>query len=164
MLKYISLFLMVLIIGCSNPNEPIIFENVEVSIDNPEIIRLTDDWQTIHILRGNITTDGIPFENVKFYWESNLSWTLGDTLGVMYRRGWTDDLEYRYFDTIVIAGAFGGEIVPTINLASYSKSNGDFAIQLSPVRSMRGDTLNIRYEMWWDRTFIGLDSLSIILE
>ena len=41
---------------------------------------------------------------MKFYWESNLYWELGDTLGYYIHRDLTDDLEYVSYDTTYVTG------------------------------------------------------------
>ncbi len=79
---------------------------------------------------------------VRFEWSSNLYWVLGDTLGYIIKRGLTDEMVYVNYDTITITG-FKGQIVPTINPASYSNSKGEFNQMSGFVRNMIGDTAKI---------------------
>lgn len=106
---------------------------------------LSKDWQTLHRISATITESGTPIGNVKLHWESSLYWYLGDTLGYIVKRGLTDDLVYKNYDTLYVIG-FNGEEVPTTNQASYSNSDGEVNNMIAPVRSMRGDTLTLR---WW---------------
>ena len=46
------------------------------------------------IILGIVYKDNQPIDLMKFYWESNLYWELGDTLGYYIHRDLTDDLEY----------------------------------------------------------------------
>jgi hypothetical protein len=122
------------------------------------------NWQTLHRLSGTVTKDGSPAENVKFYWESNLFWVLGDTLGYIVLRGLTDDLEYVSYDTSYIIG-FSGMEVPTINPASYSNSEGEFNQMIAPVNIMTGDTMVVMisyFDSYSDAS--GDTSLAIVLE
>ena len=77
---------------------------------------------------------------MKFYWESNLYWELGDTLGYYIHRGLTDDLEYVSYDTTYVTG-FEGTLVPTSNTTSVSGEDGDVSNMIAPVETMVGDTL-----------------------
>ena len=86
----------------------------------------------------------MPTENMKFHWQSNLYWELGDTLGYYIHRGLTDDLEYVSYDTTYITG-FNGMEVPTSNSVSVSGSSGEVSNMIAPVRSMVGDTLVLDY-------------------
>ena len=60
------------------------YENTGISKDNNDYFHLTLDrnnWQTLYRVRGIVYKDDEPSENIKFYWDSNLYWIIGDTLG-----------------------------------------------------------------------------------
>ena len=109
--------------------KPIIFIiNPGLDIDDNGYYHFTLDqtkWQTIHRVSGTtLYKEGTPAEFVKVYWESNLFWYLGDTLGYIIHEGLTDDLVYVSYDTTYITG-FSGMEVPTSNQVSYSNSDGE---------------------------------------
>ena len=81
-----------------------------ITIDNNGYFHLTldlDEWQTLYRVRGTVFKDGQPAEYIKFYWESNLYWIIGDTLGYIVHQGLTDDLVYVSYDTTYITGFEG---------------------------------------------------------
>ena len=104
-------------------------------------------------------------ENMKFYWQSNLYWELGYTLGYYIHRGLTDDLEYVSYDTTYIPG-FSGMEVPTSNSASVSNSDGEVSNMIAPVKSMIGDTMTLqwKYYDWIYGHYAGSGSIGIILD
>jgi hypothetical protein len=100
---------------------------------------------------------------MKFYWESNLYWELGDTLGYYIHRGLTDDLEYVSYDTTYITG-FSGMEVPTSNSASVSNADGEVSNMIAPVKSMIGDTLILNWEFYdWIYGNFGANSQIVIV-
>ena len=128
-----SLMFLCLFLGCGDDSvddeiSPLLFTNdPRLDQDSNGYYHLTIDtisWQTIHRLSGTVTRDGQPVDLIKFYWESNLYWILGDTLGYIVHQGLTDDYVYVSYDTTYITGFTGFE-VPTINSASYSNSDGE---------------------------------------
>jgi len=145
--------------GCEDTNNNVENESIYVYI-NP---RLPQDengyyhlsinrskWQTIHRFSGLVTDmNDNPIDVMKFKWESNLYWVLGDTLGKIIKRGLTDDMVYVSYDTLSIIG-FEGHIVPTINPSSYSNSKGEFNQMGGFVQSMIGDTAEIRVSWFTD--------------
>lgn len=122
-----------------------------------------NEWQTFHRVSGIVVNEhNIPIENVKFYWESNLYWYFGDTLGYVVKRALTDDVVYKSYDTIYITG-FNGEEVSTSNQASYSNQKGEVNNMIAPVKNMIGDTLILK---WWfekEHFISNRDSIKIVL-
>ena len=103
-----------------------------------------NNWQTLHRLSGVVTDkNGDGIDVVGFNWESNLFWSLGDSLGYIVRRNFNDEGRYVSVDTSYIIG-FEGQIVPTINPFCYSNSKGEFNQMTGFVRSMIGDTAIIK--------------------
>ena len=89
----------------STYNFDLIYENTGITKDENNYFHLTinrNSWQTLYRVRGIVYKDGVTAENMKFYWQSNLYWELGDTLGYYIHRGLTDDLEYVSYDTTYI--------------------------------------------------------------
>ena len=104
------------------------YENTGISKDNSDYYHLTLDrnnWQTLYRVRGIVYKDDEPAENIKFYWDSNLYWIIGDILGYIIKRGISDDVEYVNYDTTYITQFSGFEV-----------SN-----MIAPVETMVGDTL-----------------------
>ncbi len=104
------------------------YENTGISKDNNDYFHLTIDrnnWQTLYRVRGIVYKDDEPAENIKFYWDSNLYWIIGDILGYIIKRGISDDVEYVNYDTTYITQFSGFEV-----------SN-----MIAPVETMVGDTL-----------------------
>ena len=157
--SWISLFLLIFIYNCADPyfanlhsesNEGnaeykfvMEYENTGISKDNNDYFHLTIDrnnWQTLYRVRGIVYKDDEPAENIKFYWDSNLYWIIGDTLGYIIKRGLSDDVEYVSYDTTYIT-QFSGFEVPTTNTSSVSNSQGEISNMIAPVTTMVGDTL-----------------------
>ena len=97
-------------------------------------------FQTLHRISGHIYLNNEPLKVMRFYWESSHYWMLGDTLGYIVHQGLTDDLIYVSYDTTYITG-FSDFVVPTINPASYSNSDGEVNTMFAPVWTMRYDTV-----------------------
>jgi len=139
-----------LFIGCEDSNhiEPIEFElSSGLEVDDNGYYHLTLDvgqWQTLHRIEGRVLRNGEGVNVIKFGWESNMYWLLGDTLGHVIVRGLTDDLEYVGYDTTYITW-FSGYEVPIVNGASYSDYDGHVSTMIAPVKSMVGDTATVRY-------------------
>ena len=71
------------------------YENTGITKDENGFYHLEIDrnnWQTLYRVRGIVKKNDVPEPFMKFYWESNLYWELGDTLGYYIHRGLTDDL------------------------------------------------------------------------
>ena len=78
----------------STYNFDLTYENTGMTKDENNYFHLTinrNSWQTLYRVRGIVYKDGVTAENMKFYWQSNLYWELGDTLGYYIHRGLTDD-------------------------------------------------------------------------
>jgi hypothetical protein len=175
-LLFISL---VLWLSCEDGNEmneesqstyhfDLIYEDTGITKDDNDNYHLTinrNSWQTLYRVRGIVYKDGVTAENMKFYWQSNLYWELGDTLGYYIHRGLTDDLEYVSYDTTYITG-FSGMEVPTSNLASVSNAAGEVSNMIAPVKSMIGDTLILNWEFydWIYGNYGGDGNIKIILD
>ena len=154
-LLFISL---VLWLSCEDGNEmneesqstylfDIIWEETGITKDDNDYFHLTinrNSWQTLYRVRGIVKKNDAPEPFMKFYWESNLFWELGDTLGYYIHRGLTDDLEYVSYDTTYVTG-FEGTLVPTSNTTSVSGEDGDVSNMIAPVKSMIGDTLTLSW-------------------
>ena len=146
----------------------LIYEDTGITKDDNDNYHLTinrNSWQTLYRVRGIVYKDGVTIENMKFYWQSNLYWELGDTLGYYIHRGLTDDLEYVSYDTTYITG-FSGMEVPTSNTASVSNADGEVSNMIAPVKSMIGDTLILNWEFydWIYGNYAGSGSIGIILD
>jgi hypothetical protein len=175
LLLFISL---VLWLSCEDGNElneesqstyhfDLIYEDTGITKDDNDNYHLTinrNSWQTLYRVRGIVNKDGVTIENMKFYWQSNLYWELGDTLGYYIHRGLTDDLEYVSYDTTYITG-FSGMEVPTSNSASVSNADGEVSNMIAPVKSMIGDTLILNWEFydWIYGNYAGNGMIQIIL-
>jgi hypothetical protein len=139
-----------LFIGCEDSNhiEPIEFElSSGLEVDDNGYYHLTLDvgqWQTLHRIEGRVLRNGEGVNVIKFGWDSNMYWLLGDTLGHVIAHGLTDDLEYVGYDTTYITW-FSGYEVPIVNGASYSDYDGYVSTMIAPVKSMLGDTATVRY-------------------
>jgi len=176
LLLFISL---VLWLSCEDGNElneesqstyhfDLIYEDTGITKDDNDNFHLTinrNSWQTLYRVRGIVYKDGATIENMKFYWQSNLYWELGDTLGYYIHRGLTDNLEYVSYDTTYITG-FSGMEVPTSNTASVSNADGEVSNMIAPVKSMIGDTLILNWEFydWIYGNYAGSGSIGIILD
>ena len=152
----------------STYNFDLIYENTGITKDENDYFHLTinrNSWQTLYRVRGIVYKDGVTAENMKFYWQSNLYWELGDTLGYYIHRGLTDDLEYVSYDTTYITG-FSGMEVPTSNSASVSNSDGEVSNMIAPVKSMIGDTMTLQWEYydWIYGNYAGTGFIGIVLD
>ena len=127
-----------------------IYLDTGITEDNKGYFHITLDrnrWQTIYRVRGIVYRDDIPVELVRFDWESNLYWIIGDTLGYVVKRGLTDQLQYVSYDTVYIT-QYNGFTVPTSNTASYSNAKGEVSNMIAPVNNMVGDTLILTWEFF----------------
>ena len=142
--------------------------NTGITNDDNGYFHLTldmDEWQTIYRVRGTAFKDGQPAENIKFYWESNLYWIIGDTLGYIVHQGLTDDLVYVSYDTTYITG-FEGTEIPTTNITSISNESGEVSNMIAPVKTMVGDTLILTwlYFDWVDESDSYEGEIKIVLD
>ena len=145
----------------------IVWEDTGITKDNNDYFHLTIDrnnWQTFYRVRGIVKKNDIPEPFMKFYWQSNLYWELGDTLGYYIHRGLTDDLEYVSYDTTYVTG-FEGTLVPTSNTTSVSGEDGYVSNMIAPVKSMIGDTLTLSWYFfdWITGDYGGDGEMSFVL-
>ena len=127
-----------------------IYLDTGITKDNKGYYHLTLDrnrWQTLYRVRGIVYNDDIPAEFVRFNWESNLYWIIGDTLGYVVKIVLTDQLQYVSYDTVYIT-QYNGFTVPTSNTASYSNAKGEVSNMIAPVNNMVGDTLILTWEFF----------------
>ena len=158
LIKNILIVGSVILIGCEDityegGGEPyVMFEwDARLPIDENGYYHLEmdrDNHQTLHRISGIVTDNGEPLQNFRVTWESDLYWTLGDTLGYIVHSGYTDDWVYVAYDTTYVIGYDGTEI-RTTNWTSYSNSDGEINNMIAPVRSMIGDTLYLTAD-WFD--------------
>ena len=142
--------------------------NPRLDVDDNGFYHLDIDmnnWQTLHRLSGFISDSASsnPVVNCRVEWSSSHEWTLGDTLGYWVRKGLTDDLEWVSYDTSYVVG-FDGQLVPTVNPASYSNSDGEVNTMIAPVQSMVGDTMTIWFSWGGWYTSWETDSIKIVLD
>lgn len=152
LIKNILIVGSVILIGCEDityegGGEPyVMFEwDARLPIDENGYYHLEmdrDNHQTLHRISGIVTDNGEPLQNFRVTWESDLYWTLGDTLGYIVHSGYTDDWVYVAYDTTYVIGYDGTEI-RTTNWTSYSNSDGEINNMIAPVKTMIGDTLNV---------------------
>ena len=96
---------------------------------------------------GRILVNGkepIPAENIE--WESNLFWWIrrGDVVAYItksYINYYTGQYTIVNLPPMI---ASKDELVPTINKASYSGTNGEINTIISPISEMKGDTMVIK--------------------
>lgn len=96
---------------------------------------------------GRILINGkepIPAENIE--WESNLYWWIrrGDTVAYIsksYINYFTGQFTIISLPPMI---ASKDELVPTINKASYSGTNGEINTIIAPISEMKGDTMVIK--------------------
>ena len=96
---------------------------------------------------GRILVNGkesIPAERVE--WESNLYWWLrkGDTsayISKSYINYFTGQYTIISLPPMIVSK---DELVPTINKASYSGTNGEINTAIAPISEMKGDTMVIK--------------------
>lgn len=100
--------------------------------------------QTIHRISGSLLNNGIePYPPQKVDWESSHTWTLQDTTYIVVRRTINVLGQWVTIDTMYVT-QFAGFIVPTINPASYSGTNGEINTVIAPIDNMLGDTMIVK--------------------
>jgi len=103
--------------------------------------------QQPHRITGRILVNGkepIPAENIE--WESNLYWWIrrGDTSAYItktYINYYTGKYTVINLPPMI---ASKDELVPTINKASYSGTNGEINTVIAPISEMKGDTMVVK--------------------
>ena len=156
--------LLILFSACTKEDLPIPQKNYTFSIDSVltqsgtkslpidangyyHLKLIPNSNQQPHRITGRILVNGkepIPAENIE--WESNLYWWI--------RRGnVVADITKSYINyytgqyTIISLPpmiASKDELVPTINKASYSGTNGEINTIIAPISEMKGDTMVIK--------------------
>lgn len=108
-------------------------------------LQMSESWQTLHRISGKVSPVDNTYELIKVYWSSSHYWYIGDTLGYIIHLNniLNDTYIYSTVDTSYITW-FDGFEVPTINETCYSTEDGEINIMFAPVRSMKGDTINIK--------------------
>lgn len=103
--------------------------------------------QQSHRITGKILLNGKePTPAQKIEWESNLYWMLrrNDTIATItksYVNYFTGQYTIVNLPPLI---ASKDELVPTINKASYSGTNGEINTIISPISRMRGDTMIVK--------------------
>lgn len=103
--------------------------------------------QQAYRVTGRILVNGkepIPAENIE--WESNLYWWIrkGDTAAYItktYINYYTGQYTVISLPPMIVSK---DELVPTINKASYSGTNGEVNTMIAPISEMKGDTMIIK--------------------
>ena len=121
-------------------------------------LQLSESWQTLHRISGQVSPVNNSYDLTKVYWESSHYWYIGDTLGYVVSRGLNSELQYVNYDTNYVTWFTGFE-VPTTNQVSYSGEDGILNNMIAPVRSMIGDTLMLT-AFWFD----GSATFGIVLD
>ena len=100
--------------------------------------------QTIHRITGSLLNNGKePYPPQKVDWESSHIWTLQDTTYIVVRRTINALGQWVTVDTMYVT-QFAGFIVPTINPASYSGTDGEINTVIAPIDNMLGDTMVVK--------------------
>ena len=157
--------LLSIIIGCSNPYQypnqdySVLFD-INLPIDENGFYHLSLDsnnWQTLHRVKGVVTESDNFVEGFWVEWESDLYWYLGDTLGYIVTQFLSETGTYVSVDTSFMIG-FNGMAVPTSNKISYSNYYGEINNMIAPTKNMVGDTLTLKAS-WLD----GEETFRIVL-
>ncbi len=158
--------------GCSEPFEvaPIGHEfeiDARLPVDSLGYyhLELSEDWQTLHRISGNISPVSNTYELATITWESSHYWKIGDTLGyiVHFNNPENDIYLYSNRDTAYITW-FEGFEVETINGMSYQTEDGEINTMFAPVRSMRSDTVTVKATARFADGYVDTRQIKIILE
>jgi len=152
-MKKLALILLVAFAACGKEHiEPLGHEfEIDVRLQSDSSgyyhLQLSQSWQTLHRISGQVSPVKNSYDLTKIYWESSHYWYIGDTLGyiIHYNDPLNDIYLYNSPDTAYIIW-FDGFEVPTVNSASYSTEDGEINTMFGPVRNMRGDTITITAE------------------
>jgi len=141
------------LIGCGDVYEPEL--QVQPYCNMPDIdndgvyeLQLRDTWQTTHPIDFVVKVDGEPVEYADIDFRSNLYWALDDTIGYFEHQWLTDDMEYNTYGTSYVIGGNLHDLVPTTNYSSLTDDDGTTRNMIAPVKSMRGDTLILQYDVY----------------
>tara|TARA_R110001592_G_C12665683_1_gene702976 strand:- start:20 stop:544 length:525 start_codon:yes stop_codon:yes gene_type:complete len=121
---------------------------------------LNENRQTIHRFGCNITNTDIYNLPSRVFWSCDVFWTLQDTMGYTYI-----EVLNTTIDSLPITG-YEGMTVPIVNGTSYADPNVDSAYCImAPVWEMKGDTITIYGEAWFEEgDIVKYDSFNIIFE
>jgi len=128
-------------------------------------LQLSQEWQTIHRISGQVSTVEASYNLATISWESSHYWYIGDTLGyiVHFNNPENDIYLYSNRDTAYITW-FDGFEVETINGTSYQTEDGEINTMFAPVRSMKTDTVDITATISFTDGYIKTKKIKIILE
>jgi hypothetical protein len=128
-------------------------------------LQLSQDWQTLHRISGQVSPVENSYELAYINWYSTHYWYIGDTLGyiVHFNNPENDIYLYSNRDTSYITW-FDGFEVPTINGHSYQTEDGEVNTMFAPVKSMKNDTIHIIAEANFAGGYEQIKTFSIILE
>ena len=158
------LSLLLLVVGCSQPNAPDFWEskyNISLTGRLPQdaagFYHLTlsrTTYQTTHRLSGELTpVQGMMNGEQRINWESSHYWWFmpGDTAVTVIRRNVNDQGQWVNVDTLHWTSP-DSLLVPTTNPVSYTTSDGKFSGMIAPTIDMLGDTMTIKcrwYSQWY---------------
>ena len=170
-MKYMYFILPLLLLSCTKDNiEPLghDFEiDARLNADPAGFyhLQLSESWQTLHRISGQVSPVNNSYDLTKVYWESSHYWYIGDTLGyIVHLNNMLNDIYmYSTNDTSYITW-FDGFEVPTINETCYSTEDGEINIMFAPVNNMKGDTVHIKATAVFADGYRTSKELSIILE
>ena len=168
-----KLLIILLILQACTKDEPFVilghdFEiDVRLPVDSNGYyyLELSEKWQTLHRISGEVSSIENDFDIAKVNWESSHHWYIGDTLGYIVHQNNTLNDTYFYItpDTNYITW-FEGSEVPIINKTSYQTQDGEINTMFAPVKSMRDDTILVSAYPTFADGYIGNKlSISIIL-
>ena len=165
-------FILLCLPGCSEPFEvaPLGHEfelDARLPVDSLGYyhLELSDNWQTLHRLSGQVSPVVASHDLATVYWESAHYWYIGDTLGyiVHFNKPENDIYLYSNRDTSYITW-FDGFEVTTINGTTYQTEDGEVNTMFAPVKSMEGDTVSIKAIACFADGFRKYKTINIILK
>jgi len=128
-------------------------------------LQLSQEWQTLHRISGNVSPIANSYDLATINWTSSHYWYIGDTLGyiVHFNNSENDIYLYSNRDTAYITW-FDGFEVETINSITYQTEDGEINTMFAPVKSMKDDTVNITAVANFADGYTKHKSIKIILE
>lgn len=138
MAKYFRLLIVVLLLSSCTKDDIVVFDTPTLELD----ARLPVDTNGYyHLILNKNSNQTI----------HTITGTAGNTLEEPIKVSWTSNLTWTY----------NGEIVPTINKASYPNEKGEISTVIAPIQSMSTDTLVVTATInEWNVT----QTLNIVLE
>lgn len=154
MKKLLILALLIISVSCTNNEDIIPLDVVEMSIDArlPKDVNgysyfkmYSSQTQNIHTISGSIRINGKVPDNprVKIKWENNLYWNLkkGDTVATItktYLNYYTGQFTIVKLPPLI---SNLNALVPTINSVCYNSVDGSINTVIAPRWEMKGDTM-----------------------